>query len=406
MREHEQANQHLTPPTDLSAPCDAGDGTGSQRALELRHLTYRHDPGGCRAVTDVTLQVDGGAMLALVGPSGSGKTTLLRLAAGLESPDSGDIRVGGVSQLGVPSERRGMTMMFQRPLLFPHLNVLDNVAFADRVNGLGRRAARARASRYLALVHLSQLAQRRPRTLSGGQEQRVALARALAAQPRVLLLDEPFTALDAHTRASMHDLLAEVRALLAPTTILVTHDMDEAAMADTVAVIADGRIQQTGPIDGLYAGPVTVDVARVLGGFSEIAGHAHGGLHHCSFGTMPLAPHAADLQGPAVLLARRESLHLVADTDPAARYSGRVVSVQRVGMRQYAHVEPDPTSASRDRAAVGTRVWAEAPLGIVIRSGERTGIAPVPGGLWALPACGGPVGDVRAGTARLTSANT
>ena len=351
-----------------------------QTALELRDLTYTHQGHPVPTVDSVSLAIPAGQMMALVGPSGSGKTTVLRLVAGLESADSGDVLVAGVSQQHVLPERRGMTMMFQRPLLFPHLDVLDNIGFADRVAGSSRSRARRRAARYLDMVHLGELGSRRPGALSGGQEQRVALARALAARPGVLLLDEPFSALDAGVRQSMHDLLAEVRAVVEPTTLMVTHDMDEAAMADTVAVMAAGKIQQVAHIDVLYAQPATLDVARVLGGFAEVPGEAHGGRHHSAIGSVPLPQGSHHLSGAVVLLARREGLRLVEPLDQSAVYTGRVVSVQRHGMRQSALVEADAPESGRS-----SRLWSEAALGAEVRPGERVGLRLTGVGLCALP---------------------
>lgn len=359
--------------------CDS-PATGDPAALQVRGLTFFH-PGHSRpTVHSVDLAVQAGQMMALVGPSGSGKTTVLRLVAGLESPAAGEVLVAGISQLGVPSERRGMTMMFQRPLLFPHLDVLDNIAFADRVAGTRRSQARRRAAKYLDMVHLSGLGNRRPNALSGGQEQRVALARALASQPGVLLLDEPFSALDAGIRHSMHELLAEVRALVEPTTLIVTHDMDEAAMADTVAVMAAGRIQQVAHVDTLYAQPATVDVARVLGGFAEVYGHARGGMHYSHVGVVPLPATSRSLTGPAVLLARREGLRLLDASRDEAVYTGRVVSVRRNGMRQSALVAPDSATSTR-----AERLWAEADLGSQVSPGQRVGMRLTGVGVCALP---------------------
>ncbi|MGA8978852.1 MAG: ABC transporter ATP-binding protein [Pedococcus sp.] len=358
---------------------DLPNGT-PETVLGVRDLTYTHQGQSVPTVASVNLSVPAGQMMALVGPSGSGKTTVLRLVAGLESPDSGDVLVSGVSQRHTPPERRGMTMMFQRPLLFPHLDVLDNIGFADRVAGSGRSRSRRRAARYLDMVHLGDLGTRRPGALSGGQEQRVALARALAARPGVLLLDEPFSALDAGVRQSMHDLLAEVRAVVEPTTLMVTHDMDEAAMADTVAVMAAGKIQQVAHIDVLYAQPATVDVARVLGGFAEVPGHAQGGRHHSPLGIVALPRASRHLTGDVVLLARREGLRVGDPLDPSAVYAGRVVSVQRHGMRQSALVEPDAAGSTRPG-----RLWAEADLGAEVRPGERVGLRLTGVGLCALP---------------------
>ena len=159
-------------------------------ALRLLAITHRHPGAEQPTLAEVDLEVQDGQMVAVLGPSGSGKTTLLRVAAGLEQPESGDVLLDGMSVLDGPPERRDLTVMFQKPHLFPHLSVLDNVAFADRLRGRSRPQSRAAAKRYLDLVQLGDLARRRPRQLSGGQERRVALARALAANRRVMLLDE------------------------------------------------------------------------------------------------------------------------------------------------------------------------------------------------------------------------
>ncbi len=212
----------------------------------------------------VDLHVPAGGCVALLGPSGSGKSTLLRLVAGLDVADAGEVLVDGRSVAGVAPERRGTVLVFQSPRLFPHLSVLDNVAFPLLVAGARRRRAREDAERFLDLVGLAALARRRPSSLSGGQEQRVALARALAARPDVLLLDEPFSALDPAVRTEMHELLAELRAAVEPTILLVTHDRHEAAVvADTVAVLLDGRIAQHGPVAELYTRPVLAGRARL-----------------------------------------------------------------------------------------------------------------------------------------------
>ncbi len=170
-------------------------------ALALSGLTRVFPGTPTPALADLDLAVPAGSCVAVVGPSGSGKTTVLRLASGLDRPDAGDVLVDGVSVVDVAPEDRGMAMVFQRPLLFPHRSVLDNVAFPAQVRGASRRElACVEAAEYLDLVQLGELGHRHPTELSGGQEQRVALARALAAEPRVLLLDEPFSALDASLR--------------------------------------------------------------------------------------------------------------------------------------------------------------------------------------------------------------
>lgn len=343
----------------------------TDRALELRHVTFTHADGLKSTLVDVDLAVPSGDMLAIIRPSGSGKTSALRVAAGLEVPDEGDVLVGGVSQLGVEPEGRGMSMMFQKPLLFPHLNVVDNVAFSDRVTGVSRSEARSRARAFLGLVHLSDLATRRTRALSGGQEQRVALARALAANPRVLLLDEPFSALDSGVRSSMHDLLTEVRALLEPTTVIVTHDLDEAALADRVAVIVGGRVHQVDTVDALYRRPASLPVARVLGGFAEIDGHVVSGRHRSRFGTVPLLEHGRAMSGPATLLVRREALRAASTEDPAAMFTAVVVAVRQHGLRRSVVVEPD------QRRGSGHVPRLEVELDGLVQGhcGERIGVA-------------------------------
>lgn len=350
--------------------------------LELRHVRFTHPGGSEPTLVDVDLEVPSGEMLAIIGPSGSGKTSALRVTAGLEEPDDGDVLVGGVSQLGVEPERRTMSMMFQRPLLFPHLSVLDNVAFSDRVTGATRAQARERAHAFLGLVHLTELASRRTRALSGGQEQRVALARALAANPRVLLLDEPFSSLDSGVRATMHELLAELRAVLEPTTVMVTHDLDEAALADCVAVLVGGAVHQVGTVAELYRRPHSLEVARVLGGFAGVDGDVVSGEHRSRFGAIPLTDaEQADLSvcrsaptsspGPATLLVRREALLTSPVDDPAAMFTAIVSAVRQRGLRQSVVVEPDRGRAT----AEGARLEVEVHGLDTVRRGARIGVA-------------------------------
>lgn len=353
-------------------------------ALEVTGLTYAHPGAGRPTIADVDLRVGAGAMTAVVGPSGSGKTTVLRLVAGLLAPDAGEIAVAGASVLDRPPERRGMTMMFQKPHLFPHLNVLDNVAFAARVAGRPRAQARESAQRYLSLVHLGDLGRRRTRELSGGQEQRVALARALAAEPEVLLLDEPFSALDAELRASMHELLGEVRAALGPTIVMVTHDMSEAALADRVAVLIQGRIAQDDALAELYLAPATIEVARVLGGFSEVPGALDAGRHHSALGALSCRS-GQDLEQPGqspvdgTVLLRQESVCVLPQADgpaPADRagaarrpsmtsVAGDVCGISWAGARQIATVRVE----GADNGTATVR--GEVPLGRTVRVGDR-----------------------------------
>ena len=347
-------------------------------ALRLSSITHRHPGADQPTLADVDLEVQNGQMVAVLGPSGSGKTTLLRVAAGLERPEAGDVLLDGTSVLDVPPERRDLTVMFQEPHLFPHLSVLDNVAFADRLRGRSRSQSRAAAQRYLDLVHLGDFGGRRPRQLSGGQEQRVALARALAAGRRVMLLDEPFSALDTSLRTSMHQLLGEVRAALDPTIVIVTHDLDEAGLADRVAVLVEGRVEQCDSIETLYSAPKTLAVARLVGGFNELPGRVKSGEHHSSLGSFPL-PGAVEVEGPAILLIRKERLGLThVDAGPTA--AGRVVRIRQSGPHQDVVVELD-----RPPTRPPLRVDVEARLGTSLRPGDRTGVVVTPSSvLWAV----------------------
>ena len=272
--------------------------------LEIRDAWHRYPDATEPALRGASLTVAEGEMVSVIGPSGSGKSTLLRVAAGLQRATSGHVLVGGSDVADQPTERRDLTVMFQQPLLFDHLDVAGNVGFAPRLAGVGRREARRCAQRYLRLVHLEGFDSRDVSSLSGGQQQRVALARALAAERGALLLDEPFSSLDRELRASMHDLLTEVRAALSPTILLVTHDLDEAALAESTVVLIDGSVHQHAPVAEIYQRPASVPVARLLGGFAEISGTIRDEVHHSSWGRVPVAAGGPG-EGPAVLLVRR-----------------------------------------------------------------------------------------------------
>ncbi|MDH3226221.1 MAG: ABC transporter ATP-binding protein [Thermoleophilia bacterium] len=263
--------------------------TGSLRVSGIRK-TF----GADAVLRGADLRVAAGKTLALLGPSGCGKTTLLRIIAGLESADAGSVALGESELVGrstnVPAERRGIGMVFQEPALFPHLTVADNVGF-----GLSRAERRGpRVHESLALVGLDHLADRRPQTLSGGQQQRVALARALAPRPNAVLLDEPFSSLDAPLRA---ELRVEVRGLLADlgtTAIFVTHDREEALlMGDEVAVMLDGLIEQQGSAVELYDLPCSRSVAEFVGDANLLCGVASGRMADTLIGRVPLSEPAA-----------------------------------------------------------------------------------------------------------------
>nr|WP_255480721.1 ABC transporter ATP-binding protein [Quadrisphaera sp. RL12-1S] len=324
------------------------------------------------------LDVPATGSVALLGPSGSGKSTTLRLVAGLDTPDAGRVVLDGRDLTRVAPEQRRMAMVFQRPRLFPHLDVRDNVAFPLQVAGAPRRRARTDAERFLDLVGAGELLRRRPRSLSGGQEQRVALARSLAARPQVMLLDEAFSALDPSVRSEMHELLSELRATVETTLLLVTHDRHEAAaVADTVAVLLEGRLAQHGPIQELHTRPATLAVSRFLGGLNEVSGHVDRGAHVSELGQLALPTGAtrAVSAGAAVLLVRQEAVRLVALDDPTADAFGSVTGIRSRGARALVEV-----------ATAAGPLHAELPPGQHPRLRQQVGLVLPVDQRWVVPA--------------------
>jgi sulfate transport system ATP-binding protein len=223
------------------------------------------------ALDDVSLEVPDGSLTALLGPSGSGKSTLLRIVAGLEPPDVGRVEISGEDVTRTAPQRRGIGFVFQHYAAFKHMTVRDNVAFGLRIRHEPRAAVRARVDELLQVVGLTGWADRYPSQLSGGQRQRMALARALAVRPRVLLLDEPFGALDANVRAELREWLRRLHDEVHVTTLLVTHDQEEAmTVADRIAVLEHGRVQQVGAPRALYERPANAFVMRFLGPVSRL----------------------------------------------------------------------------------------------------------------------------------------
>jgi iron(III) transport system ATP-binding protein len=301
--------------------------------------------GDTRAVRDASLTVLSGEVVALLGPSGCGKTTLLRLIAGFELPDAGAVRIGGHDVSRSAPEKRQVGMVFQDYALFPHLTVARNVGF-----GLPRRARAARVAEVLELVGLPDLGERYPHELSGGQQQRVALARALAPEPQIVLLDEPWSAIDPLLRAQMRDELAAILRRTGTTVLLVTHDQEEAlALADRVALMRDGEVVQVDAPERLYHEPVDRWSAEFVGAANVLEPGAAGAL----------GARVAD--GARQVLVRPELVGLaVSDTGDAL-----VVAREFRGHDVLYRV----------RLADGTLLWSQRPSNETVRLGDRVQVA-------------------------------
>jgi putative spermidine/putrescine transport system ATP-binding protein len=300
-----------TPPRSLPRTSDnlllaeAGEGT----RVQFRGVTK--DYGTTRVLHGIDLDIAPGEFVSLLGPSGCGKTTLLRILSGLEPSTGGTVLMGGNDVSRVPVNKRDIGMVFQAYSLFPHLRVSENTAFGLRRRGVAKAEAARRATDALELVGLGSLADRYPHQLSGGQQQRVALARALVTEPRVLLLDEPLSALDAKVRVQLRDEIRRIQLRLGMTTVFVTHDQEEAlAVSDRIAVMDAGRIDQIGTPEELYLRPTSPAVAAFVGISSLVPADATAGRARVWGQEVPLQGDVAD--GPVELFIRPENVRLVA----------------------------------------------------------------------------------------------
>jgi ABC-type Fe3+/spermidine/putrescine transport system ATPase subunit len=322
----------------------------SSCAVELRDVVKRFD--GIAAVDGITLVVHEGEFLSLLGPSGCGKTTTLRLIAGFEQPDEGEVVIAGRDVAGLPPYKRNVNTVFQSYALFPHLTVLENVAYGLKQSGIGRAQRHARARELLEVVRLPDAGSRKPRQLSGGQQQRVALARALAKGPAVLLLDEPLGALDLKLRKEMQVFLKTLHADLGTTFVYVTHDQEEAlAMSDRVAVMNAGRIEQIGTPREIYDAPATRFVAAFIGDTNFISRDG---------GAVALRPEQLRLARASSPANGALTGELVATmvVGPAIQCVVRTDDGQEVLVRRQRHAE----GSELDQLQAGDRVvltWAE-----------------------------------------------
>ena len=254
-------------------------------SLTVQNLTKRFTASGTPAVSEVSFVAPSGGITTLLGPSGSGKSTVLRMVAGLEQPDGGRVLFGAEDVTSLPAQKRGLGFVFQSYALFKHMNVRANVAFGLGVRKVPKDERRRKVDELLSLVQLDGLGERYPAELSGGQRQRVAFARALAIEPKVLLLDEPFGALDAQVRVELRDWLRRFHDEHQVTTLLVTHDQAEAMeVSDQVVVMHEGRVAQSGTVREIYDRPTTPFVAAFVGGANVIRGQMVGG--RVSFGAL------------------------------------------------------------------------------------------------------------------------
>ena len=314
-------------------------------SVEIENVALSY--GSTEVLRDITLTVEPGEFFALLGPSGSGKSTLLRVIAGFAQPQRGAIRVGGRDIARVPPWQRDIGMVFQNYALWPHMTVAQNVAFGLEERRLPRAQVRDKTEAALALVGLAELRDRRPSQLSGGQQQRVALARTIAIEPKVLLLDEPLSNLDAKLRVHMRQELQALQRKLGITSIFVTHDQEEAmTICDRVAVLDQGVLQQTGRPVELYDHPANRFVASFVGTMNALPGivrRAGGGLTFESAATasLPLPPRVRAAEGAAELAFRPHAVDLRdADGDPSRLWiGGRIAGQEFLGEFVRYHVD-------------------------------------------------------------------
>jgi putative spermidine/putrescine transport system ATP-binding protein len=316
-----------------TAPAAAAAGTRAGVAVQLLELHRAY--GAVRALDGLTLELAPGELVALLGPSGCGKTTALRALAGLDESDSGRILVDGKDITHVPANRRDMGMVFQAYSLFPNMTARDNVAYGLRLRGMDGPKRRRRADEMLELVGLLAQGGRYPYQLSGGQQQRIALARALAISPKVLLLDEPLSALDAKVRRQLREEIRRIQIAVGTTTLFVTHDQEEAlALGDRVGVMSAGHLEQIAPPSELYDRPRTAFVAEFVGLTNRIRGVARDGAVDLIGQRVPLLE-GSTTAGPVIALVRPEAIRLAPDTTGTAR----VLAVSFLGSVSRVQVE-------------------------------------------------------------------
>ena len=345
---------------------------GSAVAVHFDRVSKRF--GTVAAISDLSLEVRRGELLTLLGPSGCGKTTLLNLIAGFFSPDDGSISIDGRLVNDVPTHQREIGLVFQSYALFPHMTVAANIAYGLRMRRLPRREITRRVGDVLSLVKLQGFADRKPRQLSGGQQQRVALARALVINPKVLLLDEPFSALDKNLRASMQIELREIQRNLGVTTIFVTHDQSEAlSLSDRIVIMAEGSIRQVGAPAEVYTNPRERFVASFVGDVNVVRGKLVRIDERCAIvevGAAQLSVPADTVRGitvstPVDVFVRPEQLRLTEPGNPCAS-AGEIVAQVYQGAHIDLYLECVDSSSGRLLARLSASEGKKWPVGVQV----------------------------------------
>ncbi len=336
--------------------------------LELNGVSHRYGRGD-PALADLSLTVEPGELVALLGPSGCGKTTALKIVAGLLAPTTGDVLVDGVSVAGTPPENRRAAMVFQKSLLFPHMDVAANVGFGLRMRGASKEDSGNRVKEALRQVQMQDFAERRPGELSGGQQQRVALARALVTEPRLLLLDEPLSALDANLRAEMRELIKSLQRDGGYTTVFVTHDQEEAVvLADRIALLFDGELQMYDHPQAFYDRPSSRRVAKFFGAANFLDGPAENDTVLTQLGDLRLAHPLPP--GDVTLTIRPEAIRLEGGENS---FTARVSSVSYLG-----------TQVDYILEASGTKLRASLPPHVRLEVGQEVTARLPAESLWAI----------------------
>ena len=358
----------------------AGHGTSESKGGTLVVETLTVPFGIAAGLTDVDLTVPAGARLAIVGPSGVGKTTLLRAIAGLTPTTGGRIVVAGRDVTALRPEERDVVYLHQTPVLFEHLSVGENVAFALRIRRVPDAVVRTRVTDVLAAVRLTGFEHRAPHSLSGGQRHRVALARAIAARPAVLLLDEPLSALDPALRDEVRAAIVAAQQESGAAMVLVTHDLDDAGMlADDVAVVLDGRIVQRATPQELFARPASYAVARLLGVYQMLDGRVRAdGAVDCALGIIPVKSSLA-VGAAAVVAFRAEAVRVVTSEECPLAAEARVITVRH-------RPHGATVMLQLETAPLGPQVEAPVEAFAVTTVGARVGVVLDPRGVHVFPA--------------------